>query len=227
MRVWTRVLMALGMSVLWTTGALAVPPAYSGPFGNPEEPGLRPFKWMWRGVKAFAYQPVVALDQGNRKIPGLGSAEVFRGLRKGSIELDESVFRGMIGSVPPDAKDYRKLSTVNTVVDNDLLLRNATDFASCAYIGLITPASAAFGSTAGTFVMQKIADHCPVVSRDKQVELAKQAEQVREGRKAARAQAAAASGKSGVERAQEKYLGDRAIINKKPKLAGDLIGLAR
>lgn len=123
--------------------AAAVPPAYNGPLGNPEEPALRPYKWMWRGFKALAYQTANHAKEGNLKTPILGTAEAFRGFRKGIVEFDESTFRGMLGAVPPQAgiDDYRydRLLKANQYIDQDVLLRNVADYVATAYaVGIIT-----------------------------------------------------------------------------------------
>ncbi len=133
----TRVLM-LSMLLLGTTWAAAVPPAYNGPLGNPEEPALRPYKWMWRGFKALSYQTANAAKEGNLKTPILGTVETFRGFRKGIVEFDESVFRGMMGAIPPQAgnPDYRydRLLKANQYIENDALLRNVADYVATAYL---------------------------------------------------------------------------------------------
>jgi hypothetical protein len=126
--------------------AMAVPPAYTGQFGNPEEPALRPYKWLWRGVKALTYQTANAAKEGNLKTPILGSVETFRGFRKGIVEFDESVFRGMLGAVPPQAGnrdlEYRWLLSANQFIESDALLRNVADYVATAYaVGIITGAN--------------------------------------------------------------------------------------
>lgn len=123
--------------------AAAVPPAYDGPLGNPEEPALRPYKWMWRGFKALVYQTANHAKEGNLKTPILGTAETFRGFRKGIVEFDESMFRGMVGAVPPQAgiDEYRydRLMKANQYIDNDVLLRNVADYVATAYaVGIMT-----------------------------------------------------------------------------------------
>ena len=265
MKAWTNVAVMISIVMLWASGSHAVPPAYTGPMGNPEEPALRPYKWLWHGAKAFLYQPVDALDRGNRKVPGLGSVEVFQGFRKGAVEIDESLFRGATFSEPPQAEDYKKLGKANTYIDNDLLLRNVADFIAASYVwtfaegGLGTEAikplcpfypqaiagvKAGFVSNAarsihlspqafrlavGIYLGEKAVEISPVNTPETQEELRQHAVAVREARKQDRADrtAKAALEKSPVRRAQEAYLGSRAEENRKPKLKGNLVDLAR
>lgn len=138
----TRLFLA-SIILLGSGWAVAVPPAYTGHLGNPEEPALRPYKWMWRGFKALAYQTANHAKEGNLKTPILGTAEAFRGFRKGIVEFDESTFRGMVGAIPPQAGikeyEYDQLMKANRVIDNDVLLRNVADYIATAYaVGVIT-----------------------------------------------------------------------------------------
>ena len=116
---------------LGSMAAYAIPPAYEDEFGNPEEPALRPIKGLIRGLKALVIQPVKALIDGNLKTPIIGSVEVFRGVRRGAVELHESVFMGMAGSLP---KEPGELGAANKFIDNDALLKTVSDTATSAAI---------------------------------------------------------------------------------------------
>ncbi|MCX5770014.1 MAG: hypothetical protein NTZ09_07045 [Candidatus Hydrogenedentes bacterium] len=41
------------LTLLFSLTAQAVPPAYRGPLGNPEEPTMHPYKWLFRGVPSL------------------------------------------------------------------------------------------------------------------------------------------------------------------------------
>ena len=112
-------LLVLTVTFLTPFAAMAVEPAYFGQFGNAEEPALRPYKWMWRGVKALFYQTGHGFVHGNMRTPVLGTAETFRGLRKGTFELSESTYRGLSFAPVPPKGDYKKLSSFNEMIDGD------------------------------------------------------------------------------------------------------------
>ncbi len=117
-------------------GAYAVPPAYEGPMGNPEEPALRPYKWFWRGMKALVYHPVKSLVEGNVKTPVLGTAEVFRGVRRGMVENEASIWMGMMGAQVRPTKEVGK---ANKFIEDDILLRNVADYVAASYaMGIAT-----------------------------------------------------------------------------------------
>ncbi|MDX9971874.1 MAG: hypothetical protein RBU21_02680 [FCB group bacterium] len=172
-------------------------------FGNPEEPALRPYKGLWRGVKALTYNLVKSLDTGNRKFPGLGVVELGRGTRYGAVELAYSTYMGMAGSRPAPVKSY---SWPNEVLDSDWLLRNTADLAGGA---IFWGHGGSFESNAvgaaGVFTAQKVVDHSPVLSeREKELYLTEKPQYA----------------------AQRDYLGKRAI---KPRENGrtDFIARAR
>ena len=187
--------------------ASAIEPAYSGSLGNPEEPALRPYKWMWHGVKSFMYQPIAALEQGNRKIPGIGSVQLIRGARRGSIELGEGVFRGLAGERPPACNQYKSLGQVNATIDTEPFLRSVAD--------LVAP---------------EIVDAHPVTTPEERAAMDAKVKVD----KAARASALAAQKcesvrckESAVKRARRNYVGERADINTRPPMTGNLLRLAR
>ena len=200
MKALTRLTVLATLAFVCMSAAYAVQPAYFGPMGNAEEPALRPYKWIWRGLKALGYQPVKAFEKGNLKTPVLGSIETLRGVRKGAIELGESAFRGLTYTAPPSKGHYKGLGAVNTVIDSDLLLRNVAD-------GLTT-----------IYPVQKVIDHYPVQGEDTQLAIEKKARAVRQARKEAARERA---------RARERYLGDRMVVNKPAPYTGNLLKLAR
>jgi hypothetical protein len=129
----------------------AVEPAYKGPMGNPEEPATRPYKAMYRGVKALFVQPVRGFKRGNDKMPVIGSVETIRGVRHGGFELVESTYTGMAGKLQPEPA---QLQTMNTLIDSDRRVAALIDGLTAA--GLIhwafnAPAGTVFG--AGGYVI--------------------------------------------------------------------------
>ncbi|MFP4172490.1 MAG: hypothetical protein ACLFV4_06215 [Candidatus Hydrogenedentota bacterium] len=92
-----------------------------------EEPALRPFKAFFRGIGAVFYQSVKALKEGNEKFPGLGTVEVFRGLRKGGVELVHGTYMGMAGT---EHWGYDELGDANNMINDNLLLAHMMDTAT-------------------------------------------------------------------------------------------------
>lgn len=133
------------------SAAWAIEPAYKGPLGNPEEPATRPYKSMYRGLKALFVQPVRGFKRGNDKVLVLGSAEAFRGVRHGGVELIESTYTGMAGKRQPD---YRELQTINTMIDSDRRVAALADGLTAAALihwAFNAPAATVFG--AGGYVI--------------------------------------------------------------------------
>jgi len=167
------------VSTVW-----AIEPAYNGPMGNPEEPATRPYKAMYRGMKALFVQPIRGFKRGNDKVPGVGSVEVFRGVRHGGVELIESTYTGMAGKLQPE---YTQLQTLNTLIDSDRRVAALADGLTAA--GLIhwsfnAPAATVFGA-GGYVIIQSEVDISAMseeevahvhyradVARDKEVEFA-------------------------------------------------------
>ena len=208
MNAWTRVLVLTIAVAVFAGFASAVPPAYEGRLGNPEEPALRPYKWMWRGIKALAYQPAKAFRKGNIKTPGLGSVEVFRGLRKGVVELDESVMRGAMGTVPPPAGNYKELGKANAKIDKSPLLRNAADVTTTAHV-------LGVGGAIGVFAAQRRVDRHPMRSPEEQEEI--------EARYKARCDEIRLNPAKKMDRinaARARYIGNRIPVPKVPKDTG-------
>lgn len=107
-------------------GAAAVEPAYSGPLGNPEEPALRPYKSILRGVASFVLHVRDAFVDGNTTFPVVGTVQTGRGIGKGGVELAARSYTGMDGRLPLPVEDTHKW---NQVLDSDPLLRNVRDAA--------------------------------------------------------------------------------------------------
>jgi len=193
--------------------AQAVEPAYTGPLGNPEEPALRPFKSFWQGIKALAYFPAKAFENGNSKTAVLGSAETTRGLREGIIELGEHTVRGVKHGIPERGDEYREIGSVNDYLTEDATLRNAAD--CVAGMGIC-------------WAIQKGVDRYPAQNEQEREarKRAAQAARVERERKAASARAEQEMFESDVERARKRYLGDRYTVREKPMGEGNLLRLA-
>lgn len=193
---------------------VAVEPAYSGPLGNVEEPALRPYKWLYRGVKSLVYHTGDQLIDGNMRTPVAGSVQGFRGLRRGTVELGESLYRGGVFAPVPPPNDYKKLGRANSIIERDILLRNSSDLLFSWYF----------------FPGQKIVDHHPIEG-DVKVDIRKEeARQIRASRNAATASRNMDDpNESDTKRAQRKYIGDRADYGtgRKDEYRGNLMKLAR
>lgn len=170
-----KILTACIAGLLLASGAAtALEPAYSGQFGYAEEPATRPYKWIWVGIKALGHQTKMGFVRGNMNTPVIGTVETFRGIRKGTVDLGENTWNGMLyREVPP--KGYHKTQgRANNYIDNDLFLRNATDFMASALVWKWY-----------AWPVQKVVDHAPLES-DEKVELRlEHAERVREARREA------------------------------------------
>lgn len=197
--------------------AYAVEPAYRGERGNLEEPALRPYKWLWRGTKAFLYQTGTAFKEGNEDFPIVGSVYAFRGMRVGIIEWERSLVCGLTGVNPKSGKDtdYKKTGEANEIIEGEPFLRNAADLATAVYAAgvlsgssTLMPEAAAMGVEAAgadgaaaaagvaAFAGQKVLDRSTPVPEWKPVSEWKKPE-------------------NEVARAQRQYIGDRAKINDK------------
>lgn len=116
----------LAVATLLAAPAGAVEPAYRGPNGNLEEPALRPYVWLLRGTTALVYHTATSFAEGNLEYPIVGSVYTFRGLRRGLVEWESSLWRGMTHSNPKNLH-YTELSNANIYIEQDLLLRNVAD----------------------------------------------------------------------------------------------------
>lgn len=194
--------------------------AYTGQFGYAEETALRPYKWIWSGVKSLVWQTRDSFVRGNMNTPVLGTVETFRGLRRGTFELGEQTFNGCIYKQVPQAKRHEEKGTVNNVVERDLLLRNVSDAMACGlyYRVAVWPA-------------MKVVDYCPVESDEKVQMRLDDAKKIREARHAAEQSRMIDSGvyEDRVERAQRQSIGDRATYgNRKLENGrGNLLKLAK
>lgn len=207
---------AVILACVCSSVAYAVPPAYYGEFGNAEEPAMRPYKWLWRGICAFVYQPVESFRAGNVKMPVVGTVETVRGVRRGSIELGESAFKGLQGSVPPRGDDpnrqgdhYRELSSVNRGIEEEPFLSTVAD------AGVI-----------------KLLDKYAPYGKEKQAIIENQAKAVREARmKAAEEKkpevTPTVARRQRVKDAQRSYLGDRYVESQKEPYKGNILKVAR
>ena len=133
------------------TAAWSIEPAYVGPLGNPEEPATRPYKAMYRGLKALFVQPYYGFKRGNDKVKYIGSVEVFRGVRHGGVELIESTYTGMAGKRQPD---YRERQYLNDKIDSDrraAALADSLTAAALLHWAFNAPAATVFG--AGGYVI--------------------------------------------------------------------------
>lgn len=169
-----------------------------------EEKALRPYKGFFRGIRAFAHHTVTALAEGNEKLPVFGSVEVFRGVRKGTVELASSTYMGMMGA---RHKPYDYYSKPNVIIDSDPLLYHAADFATPLAMGTL-----ASGVRTGlqTAVVVKaghqITDSKPFIpDAPEPIDLDKHR----------------------VAKAQERYIGKRAAVNAKTDGSGNLLKLAK
>ncbi len=90
--------------------ASAVPPAYTGQFGNAEEPALRPVKWTWVGVKSLVQSTKDGMASGVEKDPASMVGEGAVGAVKGTGSLASSVGHGIVGAPLPPKKDAKTLS---------------------------------------------------------------------------------------------------------------------
>jgi len=204
--------------VLTCAASYAVPPAYDGRLGNPEEPALRPYKAFWQGARAIVDRSKHSFVEGNMKFPLIGSVETFQGLRRGLVDCSEYTYRSMQGSLPPRGQEYKQPGKLNRVIEEDPALRNGADFVVGA--GLLGPAQV------GVTVTQKAVNRLSFTDPEEREARREAAQDVWKARRARQREAAKpAYPVSPVKRAQRRYLGDRAINNTKPRGTGNLLKL--
>lgn len=209
-----QVLVFTCMMLLALAGAAdTVQSAYVGQFGNREEPALRPYKWMWHGLKSLVYQTGDSFQEGNMNFPVIGTVELGRGVRRGTAEFAESTWKGALFAVPPQGTGERckELGRLNEMLESDMLSRNASDALFTWYY----------------FPVLKLVDHYPLKT-DEEVDVQEeQARQTREARKAARPQPDPT--KTRVERAQKEYVPGRVGLGtkKSEEGRGNLLKLAK
>ncbi len=204
--------------VMWFVGLLfavacsAIEPAYVGPLGNAEEPALRPYKWFWRGITAFAHQTKEKFVEGNMNTPVLGTVETARGVRNGSTEFLYSFWKGVLFScLSQQPNFYKEKTELTKKVEADVVWRNVGD--------LICSGPA--------FPVLVSLDHVHVESDEKvQIRLEK-AKEIQEARQQARK--AREIEMDPVEKAQQNYIGDRIVVkqDKNKKYPKNLLKLAR
>ena len=134
---------AFAIVALWVLSGLAVcyaiEPAHEGRLGNPEEPALRPYKWAWHGMKALGYHTWRTFKRGNIRTPVLGTVEVCRGVRRGTVELGESTARGSLFTPMPAKGSYKKFGVLNQKIEDEWLIQALCDlgFSGPAYPVLV------------------------------------------------------------------------------------------
>lgn len=202
--------LVVGFALMPAIAATAVEPAYVGEYGNPEEPALRPYKWMWRGVKALFYQTGHGFKHGNMRTPVLGTAETFRGLRKGTFELGESLYHGLAFAPVPPKGSYKETMRLNEMVDNEKARSNFSDLVFSVY----------------AFPVLKFVDYHPAENENRVKIREERARATREAQD--KAEAARKPEMEPLERAQREYLGDRYPKNSKKNTGrGNLLKLAK
>lgn len=197
---------------LFATTCFAIEPSYKGPLGNPEEPALRPYKWFFRGIMAFAHQTKEKFVEGNMNTPILGTVETSRGIRNGSTEFLYSFWKGILFTCPPQQpKFYQEKTELTKKVEADDVWRNVTDMMCSG------PA----------FPMLVALDHVYVESDEKVRERLETAKEIQRARRDA--QKARELKMSPVEKAQINYLCERAIVkrDKSKKYPKNLLKLAK
>ncbi len=96
------VMVFLGVLIIAASVCNAVPPAYEGPFGNPEEPALRVVKWPWLGFRKMVMHTHDGLRCGIERHPPAALWEGVDGAACGSCVLLDHTGRGLIYSkLPP------------------------------------------------------------------------------------------------------------------------------
>jgi hypothetical protein len=207
-------LTTLTITLLFAIAAQAVPPAYDGPLGNPEEPAMRPYKWLFRGVLNLIVQPVKAFADGNMKTPVLGSVETFRGIRRGAVEMNESILRGLVFAPPPPREDLTQIGYINTWIEDDPFFGYIADFFTTAtVVGGGEIARESVNVAAGVTAGQVVVDLVPMVSPVERELIEARAKDIRFTRRVNRQ--LKEGDESDRDRAQRLYIGDRATINQR------------
>ena len=200
--------------VFSTLGAAsAVEPVTTDSFGNPEEPAVRPYKWAIQGIGALFFQTFKGLRDGNMNTPVLGSVEAGRGVGIGTIELGNQVWKGMLFA-PMEDKEYKRTHEWNEVMEKDDLTREVRDFVFTAGVG---------------YPRLKRNDWYPAESDEKVRVRLDNAEEIREKREQARKARNPQPNLDRREKAQIRYVGNRASygLEKKQDTTGNLLKLAK
>jgi len=231
------------LAMLLSLTAQAVPPAYTGPLGNPEEPAMRPYKWLFHGVLSLLVQPVKAFKDGNLKTPVLGSVETFRGFRRGAIELDESILRGLVFAPPPPRGSLTNLGYINTPLEDDPFLAYVADFLAGGYLYGVAENGAlgldfvgnvlgagkhgrdAVNFSAGIMAAQGVVDLLPMYDTVDRELVESRAADIQFNRRITRVVQEPLE--TDRERAQRMYIGERAMINRKNTTRNNAFGTRR
>lgn len=103
--------LVLGAVVLTTFGGHAVPPARESQFGNPEEPALRVVKWPWLGLRKLVVRTHEGLEEGAHRHPPAALCKGARGAAHGGGILIDHSARGLIHAPLPPREPLRKRVT--------------------------------------------------------------------------------------------------------------------
>lgn len=99
-------------AVLVSASAYAVPPAYEGQFGNPEEPALRVIKWPWLGFKKLVVRTHEGLESGMAKESLCATGrEGAAGACAGSKIFVDHTARGLVYAPLPEKAPLRESTT--------------------------------------------------------------------------------------------------------------------
>ncbi len=99
-------------AVFLCVSGYAVPPAYEGPFGNPEEPALRVIKWPWLGLKKLVVSTHEGLKSGMAKESLCETGkDGTSGAWQGSKTLVDHTARGMVYAPLPEKAPLRETDT--------------------------------------------------------------------------------------------------------------------
>ncbi len=150
--------LAVVLAAVFCSHATAIEPSHWGKYGNPEEPATRPYKAMWRGLKAIPYQIRTSKHSGEAKVEAKwGRVEGFRGVRRGVVELGYSTWWGMAGTYPAPVDDF---SSANQWIEHDRRLAALCDLPTTAGIFALVSGSNAlvmmFGSAAVTVAQSEV-----------------------------------------------------------------------
>lgn len=159
---------------LYSKPRTAIEPSHWGPYGNPEEPATRPFKAFWRGLKAFKYQFKATVDDGERKAGHAGGGiQVFRGVRRGLVEIGAGTYMGMAGQYPLPVEETHP---VNVYIDSDRRLAALADIPSTAglfWLAGTGSVGTVFGPGLVTIAQSEVDRHA--MSPEDRAEVARQA----------------------------------------------------
>ena len=213
--------------------AAAVEPSYTDQFGNPEEPALRPIVWLWHGTKAFLYRSAHGIRQ-SREDPRFIHflKESKKGGLQAVVEVGESVVRGTIASAPPPPDGYKELGSWNNWILDDfpreIGAREDLEGAQAAEAG-VTYIPAPPGSIDAGAKSAPEQEKPVVGSSEREPEMPKSVQPVYTlPQEAARPEHHVSTmTPSAVEKAQRRYLGDRARVNEPKPGRGNLLRLAR